>query len=314
MTREMGQRLDHPYATGWTALAEGAAGVLEGRWKDAHRHSEDAEAVFRDRCTGVTWEISSARSFSLWSLTYLGGLAELSRRVPARLHEAKERGDRYAAICHSTGHAAFVWLAEDDPETALARSREALSRWSRKTFHVEHWWAMVGDRQADLYAGRADQAYRLIHEQWRDLDDALLLLVQLIRVEATFLRARAGLALARTRTEGRKDLCRTAGHDADRLQRERMPWADGMASLIRAGAAATLGNPGEAEAQLRTAVDGLERADMKLYAAAARWQRGRLLGGDEGQALVTRAERWMNEQGIVNKARMAAMLAPGFDP
>src|SRR5262249_26040618 len=161
------------------------AGLLEGRWKTAHHKSEEAEATFRDRCTGVTWEIASVRSFSLWSLSYLGGLAELARRIPARLHEAKERGDRYAAICHSTGHASFVCLAEDDPETALARPREALSRWTRKTFHVEHWWAMVGDCQADLYAGRAEEAHRLIQEQWRDLDEAMLLLVQLIRVEAT---------------------------------------------------------------------------------------------------------------------------------
>jgi hypothetical protein len=53
---------------------------------------------------------------------------------------------------------------------------------------------------------------------------------------------------------------------------------------------------------------------MMLYAAAARWQRGRILGGEEGRALVVSAERWMTEQGIVNKARMAAMLAPGFEP
>jgi hypothetical protein len=314
MTRQMAERLDHPYALGWASLAEGAAGLFEGRWKTAHAKSEEAEAIFRDRCTGVTWEIASVRSFSLWSLTYLGGLAQLARRIPARLHEARERGDRYAAICHSTGHAAFAWLAEDDPETALARSREALSRWTRKTFHVEHWWAMVGDRQADLYAGQPEAAHRLIQAQWHDLDEALLLQVQLVRVEATFLRARAALALGRARPSERRELCRAAEQDAERLQREHVAWAEAFASLVRAGVAAAGGDLSQAEAQLRAAVDGLERADMMLYAAAARWQRGRILGGDEGQKLVASAERWMTEQGIVNKARMAAMLAPGFEP
>ncbi len=314
MTHVMAKRLDHPYALAWAACAEGAAGVLEGRWKTGHRASEEAEAIFRDRCTGVTWEIANTRSFSLWSLSYLGNLAELGRRVPARLHEAKERGDRYAAICHSTGHAAYVWLAEDDPETALARSRDALSCWSRKTYHVEHWWALVGDVEAHLYAGDVDAAQRLIDEQWRELDDALLFLVQLIRVEATHLRARTALARARARPAERKALCRAAEQDADRLQKEHMPWSDPLGTLVRAGAAATLGDVGPSEALLRASVEGLERADMLLYAAAARWQRGRLLGGDEGQALVVAAERWMGEQGIANKARMAAMLAPGFDP
>jgi hypothetical protein len=40
---------------------------------------------------------------------------------------------------------------------------------------------------------------------------------------------------------------------------------------------------------------------------------GRLVGGDEGNAMVDGAETWMNGEGIIDRARMAAMLAPGFD-
>jgi hypothetical protein len=314
MTHDLAKRLDHPYALGWAALAEGCAGTLEGRWKTGHRTSEEAESIFRDRCTGVTWEIASVRSFSLWSLAYLGGLAELSRRIPARLHEAKERGDLYASVCHSTGHANFVWLAEDDPDTARARSREALGRWSRKTFHVEHWWAMIGERQADLYAGDPALAHRLIAEQWRELDDSLLLLVQLTRLEAYHLRARVALALGHARPAERRALLRAAEQDCDRIQKERMPWADPLAGLVRAGIAATSGDADRAEAHLREAALGFDRADMALYAAAARWQRGRLTGGDEGASLVQAADKWMADQGVVSRPRMVAMLAPGFPP
>ncbi|APR84669.1 Serine/threonine-protein kinase PknA [Minicystis rosea] len=313
MTQGMAKRLDHPYAKGWALAAEAAAGTLEGRWKTGYRASEDAETTFRDRCTGVTWEISTMRWFSLWSLSYLGGIAELSRRIPARLHEARERGDLYAVICHATGLANLVWLAEDDPETARERSREALARWSRKTFHVEHWWAMLADRQTDLYAGDAEAAYRMVNEQWRELDDSLLLMVQLTRLEATQLRARAALALARQKPSDRKALSRAAAQDADRIARERMTWSDPLSSLLLAGAAAIQGDVDHAEALLRESVAGLERADMPLYAAAAKWQRGRLLGGDSGRELITTAEKWMAEQGIANKARMVAMLAPGFE-
>jgi serine/threonine protein kinase/tetratricopeptide (TPR) repeat protein/energy-coupling factor transporter ATP-binding protein EcfA2 len=313
MTQSMARRLDHPYAIGWAQASEAAAGTLEGRWKVGYRASEEAEATFRDRCTGVTWELATMRWFSLWSLSYLGGLAELSRRIPARLHEARERGDLYAVICHATGLANLVWLAEDDPETARARSREALARWSRKTFHVEHWWAMLADRQSDLYAGDVEVAYQRVNEQWRQLDDSLLLMVQLTRLEATHLRARAALALARQKPSQRKALCRVAEQDAARILKEKMPWSDPLAALLQAGAAATQGDRGQCEVLLREAVVGLERGDMPLYAAAARWQRGRVLAGDEGRALVEQAERWMGEQGIANVARMAAMLAPGFE-
>ena len=101
MAHSMAQKLDQPYAVAFATLSEGAAATLEGRWKTAHEACERAEATFRDRCTGVTWEMETLRWLSLWSLCYLGGLAELGRRIPTRLREARERGDLYATICHS---------------------------------------------------------------------------------------------------------------------------------------------------------------------------------------------------------------------
>ena len=313
LTQRMARELDHPYALGWALAAEGAAATLEGRFTTGHRASEEAESTFRDRCTGVTWEIATMRWFSLWSLAYRGGLGELSRRIPARLQEAGERGDLYAVICHATGLANLVWLAADHPAEARDRCKEALVRWSRDTFHVEHWWAMLADRQADLYTGDAETAYRAVERQWPDLDRSMLLMVQLTRLEATHLRARTALALSRRRPSERKALCRAVEQDAGRMRKEHMAWSDPLASLLRAGVAATQGDVGLAELSLREAVKGLESADMALYAAAARWQRGRLLGGDEGKSLVAAAETWMRDQGIVNGPRMVAMLAPGFE-
>ncbi len=313
MSRALATKLDQPYAVAVATLSEGVAATLEGRWKPAHEACERAEGIFRDRCTGVTWEVETMRWFSLWSLSYLGGLAELGRRVPARLREARERGDLYAAICHSTGLANLVWLAEDDAETARARSREALARWSQKSFHVGHWWAMLGERQVDLYVGDAEAAYRQVHARWDALSSSMLLMVQLTRLEAHHLRARCALALARARPSERRGLCREVEQDAARLSKERRSWSDPLATLLHAGVAATQGDARQAEALLRQAASGLEAAHMALYAAAAQWQRGRLVGGDAGQAMVSAAEKWMGEQGIVNRARMAALLAPGFE-
>jgi hypothetical protein len=312
MSRALAERLDNPYALGLVTMSEGIAATLEGRWKTGHDSCERAEATFRDRCTGVTWEMETLRWFSLWSLSYLGGLAELGRRVPSRLREATERGDLYAAICHSTGLANLVWLAQDDPQTARGRSREALERWSQKTFHVEHWWAMLGERQVDLYIGDAAGAYRQVHAQWEALQRSLLLMVQLTRLEATHLRARAALALARARPSAQRELCREVEQDAARILKERVPWSSPLVTLLRAGVAATQGDLGQAGALLGEATSGLEAGHMALYAAAARFQHGRILGGDEGRSLVAAAEWWMADQGILNRARMAAMLAPGF--
>ncbi len=313
MAQAMAKRLDHPYAVALATMAEGIGATLEGRWKTGHESSQRAEAMFRDRCTGVNWEVATSRWFENWSLAYRGGIGELVKRIPAHLHEAKERGDLYAIITHSTGLANLVWLAEDDPEEARARQREALARWSRKTFHVEHWWAMLADGQSHLYAGDPAGGLEMVNERWPQLSDSLLLMCQLTRLEATQLRARCALALARARPAERKSLLRAVEQDAQRILKERMPWSEPWALLLRAGVAATQGDAARAATLLRDAAAGFDAGHMALYAAAARWQRGRIVGGDEGRALVADAEQWMGEQSIANKAKMAAMHAPGFD-
>ena len=60
------------------------------------------------------------------------------------------------------------------------------------------------------------------------------------------------------------------------------------------------------------AVDAFDDISMGVYAAAARRQLGKLVGGDEGRDLIARADAWMIEQGISNPARMAAGITPGF--
>ena len=53
---------------------------------------------------------------------------------------------------------------------------------------------------------------------------------------------------------------------------------------------------------------------MSGYASAARHQLGRLLGGDEGAALVLAAQAAMRAQGIHDPARFASTLVPGAWP
>ncbi|HZF48566.1 MAG TPA: AAA family ATPase [Polyangiaceae bacterium] len=311
-TEALAYRVNDPYALGWAAAAAGVAGCLEGRWRSGHTYCERAESTFRDHCTGVYWEVGTMQWFSMWSQSYLGQLGELSRRVPARLREAAGRGDLYAAIGHSTGLANLVWLAADDVREARERSSEAMRQWSQRRFHVEHWWAMLGDRQIDLYVGDAEAAYKAVHAQWGALSGSLLLMVQLTKLEALQLRARAALMLAEGRPSDRESLCREAARDARSIEGEAMPWSDPLTALLRAGIAFTRGDADRALSELEQAEAGLVAADMGLYAAAARYRRGKLLGGDEGRALEDAARSWMAGQGVVNVERMVALHAPGF--
>jgi hypothetical protein len=301
-----------PYGIAWAEGANGVSAALEGRWRVAHEACDRAEGTFRDKCTGVAWEIHTMRWFGEWSLAYLGQLKELGERVPARLREAGERGDLYAEIAHATGLPNLVWLIADDPVQARARCREAMNKWSQKKFHVEHWWAMLAERQIDLYEGQGGVAVRAVAEQWAALDGSLLLMCQLTLLEALQLRARAALAAATQPGADKKAQLAAAERDAKKIAGERMPWSTPLGDLLFAGIANARGLDAAAIGHLERAAAGLDEADMPLYAIAARYRLGSLQGGEKGARLRDTARDWLTDQGVKNPARLVAMLAPGF--
>jgi serine/threonine protein kinase len=306
-------KVNIPYAVAWTAGSGGIAATLEGRWRAAVQHCEKAEVIFREKCMGVAWELWMMRWFTLWSLAYGGELDELSRRVPLRIRDAEGRGDLNAVIGHSTGLANLVWLAADDPDEARRRGEDAMARWSRKTFHVEHWWNLIGQGHVELYRGDGAAALKRIHAGWPELKKSLLLMVQLTRLEATHLRARAALqAAAAAAPSDARALLAAAARDAKKIIGENMPWSTPLGRVLEAALAARRDDTDTAVRLLGEAQTGLNDAGMPLHAACARWQRGRLVGGDEGRGQVESAAAWMKDRRIQRPERIAAMLAPGF--
>src|SRR6185436_6033722 len=107
------------------------------------------------------------------------------------------------------------------------------------------------------------------------------------------LQLRAFAAVAAAQAGGGADPLRAAEKDARSIERERMPWAAPFVPLIRAGVASVRGDAEAAHAELARAPDLFDAADMKLWAAVARRSLGALTGGDEGAALVARADAFM---------------------
>jgi tetratricopeptide (TPR) repeat protein len=310
-TEALARRIDHPHALGLATLASGIAAYMEGRWQDARELTLQAETVFRERCTGVAWELDTAHSFFLWSLTFLGEVAELSRRLPLLIKEARERGDLYAAtnLVNFVGH--LTWLAADDPEGARHDMHEAMRQWSQEGFHVQHLTGLMGQVQTALYQGDRSAAWDLITGQWPALKASLFLRVQTVRIFMINLRARSALQAAVGAAQPRP-FHRAALADARRLERERTLWSQPLAAALRAGVAAASGDRWGAAALLAAAEKGFTTVDMKLFAAAARRRRGELLDDAEGRRLVEQADAWMSGQEIRNPSRMAAMYVPGF--
>jgi hypothetical protein len=137
----------------------------------------------------------------------------------------------------------------------------------------------------------------------------MLLRFQVLRIEATHLRARVALATA---AEGRVERLRIAEKLARRIEKEKMPWAMPLVSLVRAAVAQQESEPDLTAAHLAAAIQGFEAAEMGLYAAAARRRLGETTSGDKGRELVAEADAWMTNQRIKKPDLLTRMLAPGF--
>jgi len=304
---ELARRLDQPGALGLATVSAGIVAYFEGRWRDSRDTLERAESLMREQVAGAAFELDSAIYCRLFALYSLGEMRELARLLPDVLADAQERGDRYSLTNLRVRVAYLARLGWDDVEEAAGELSRAMEEWSHQGFHNQHWWHLLGRGQVHLYAGEGPAAWRLVSEGWPALTRTFVLRVQLISILARSLRGRAALAAA-PGAERPEALLRVAESDAAAIEAERTSWAEPLARLLRAGAAARRGRIEPCVAELTRAEAGFERADMALHAAAARRRRGEVLAGDEGRRLVEEADAWMASQDIRNQVRMTAML------
>jgi len=170
---------------------------------------------------------------------------------------------------------------------------------------------MRSEAEIELYAGDGAKAYERLRRDEAALKKSLLLTVQFIRALTVFARGRVAIASIDAAPEQKAARLTEARRLARQLERERMGWTAPLASFVAAAAANAGGDRENARAFLRSGIDSAGAADMALYAAAARYQLGRSLGGAEGRDLAARAQDALRAQDIVAPARFATMLVPG---
>ena len=123
---------------------------------------------------------------------------------------------------------------------------------------------------------------------------------------------RANCAIQAALATGSDRLLESAREDARRIARERAPWAEPEAKTILAALAARRGDRPGAAVLLGQAADRFAALDRGQFTHPARWQQGRLLGGQEGHRLTAAAASKMAEQGISNPERWVDLHLPGF--
>ena len=308
----LGRRLDHPHALGMVTLAKGVSRFLAGDWPRAQEFCDLAEDTFRDHCTGVAWELDTARTISLWSLFFTGNVIQLKSRLPNLIREANERGNLYASTNFATLAGHLLWLADDDPIGARRELNAVVGKWSQEGYHIQHVTSEIARTQIDLYEGQALTARKRLIACWPALKGSLLLHgLEVVRIVMIALRARTTLAVA-SRDAEPEQLLREAERDAWLLERAKVTWSKALAKPILAAIAANRGDNQLAATLLDAAATACDSVNMRLVAMAARRRLGRLIGNDQGRTLVAAADDFMKEQGIQNSVRMTNMLVPGF--
>jgi eukaryotic-like serine/threonine-protein kinase len=307
---DLARKVGHPHAIGLATLTEGISAYCAGEWRRGAALTDQAEAILREQCAGVAWELANAQSFALASLVFLGDLREVARRRSALVAAAQERGNLYA-VTELRTRTNLVWLAADDPERARREIAEAMRQWSHGGFHRQHYSFLLTQTEILLYDGEGRAAWERVGADWRGLERSLLLRIQILRVEALQLRARCALAVAATASD-REPWLQLAARLASGIEREKMAWSNPLALLLRAAVASGRGDDASSAAALSEAAECFAGVEMSLYAAAARRRLGLVRGGEPGRLLVAEADAWMKEQGIRKPELMTRMLAPGF--
>jgi serine/threonine protein kinase len=303
---------DSPHALALATSMKGVASWIGGDWIDCYEKNVLAASIFTEKCSGVSWELTTANTFELSALAFLGRWREHAVKFPKLIQQAQVLGDRHGAISFPLIAYTYIHsLAANRPGEAHTMISHALAAWPYRNFQMQHCDALVGEAETYLYAGEATGALDAIRRDWKRLQQSQLLQIQFYRILMIGLRARANLlAAARPPHRERERLLRAVRRDARLLMTLRPEWAVAIGNLLQAGISTIKGASSEAEAYLRTAENLFATTQMEHYLASVRLRLSQLRPALTHEREL--ASRWMTEQGVENPLRLADMLAPGI--
>jgi eukaryotic-like serine/threonine-protein kinase len=290
--RDLVITLDDPELPAWVDAAEGVVAYQAGEFATAADRARAAVRRLREDCKGVSWEVGGVEVQEAWALFYLGQLGELTRMVEAAVEQARVRGNRFDAANFGTGLPALAWAVVDRTIQGRAEVEHAIAMWSRRGFHLQHYYALLALASFDLYDGHCDSARDRLASVWVQLEVSHLLLCQSVAIEAHHLRGRVSIAA------GDRSGALHAARALAKVRKNR--WAEAMHALLRAGLAADA-------TELEAAEELCKRAGLVAFAAAAQRRRGEVLASSD---LVDDADRHLQRCGVRAPDRFAAMLVP----
>lgn len=311
MSARLAESTGLDYDRAWVLACRSTVHWQRCAWSALVDASSQAIDIFRDRCRGADWEIAVTQVYLLAGLANRGAIRRLVHLTRAGLDRAAARGDRFATNVYVLGLPSLAWLAQDQPDVALAQADEAIQRWSTDGFNLQHYHHLLASTQALLYRGDVWPAWRRLTAGWPAFAKSAYLSVANIRCEMAHLRGRAALAALAAGTPpsdlrawSPRKLEREIDDAIRNVRRTGLPIATPLADALEAGRCE---HREDASMYWERAWRGFVRAEMMLYARAAERRLGEAAGRAEW---VRESEAAMREEGIVCPEAMARLITP----
>lgn len=290
----------------------GIAHFMAGRWTDAAAVAREVDGRI-GQVPELRWESQVTRFFRVWSLFYLGQLAEMEQLVLPWASQADDQGNVFAASGYKVGLGNLALLNALGPAAARRAADEFAAAWSVHGYHLQHYYVLLARVHIDLYEDEGARALARIEAEHPRAKSAMLLMMPVVNNELIHLRARAALSAAEHAPPGRREaLIASARKDGRRLIKTGLSSTLAMGEMVLAAVAHQQGRADEAVARLTRGLETLDSLQMGLFAAAARCRLATLLPADAGEPLRTEGMGFLAAQRTRNPAAMIRLFAPGF--
>jgi serine/threonine protein kinase len=301
-------QLKSPEVWGTIDISRGQALMLTGHCEKAWTSCDDGVKLLTEKCQGHALECDVGRMCALRALEELGRMDLVAARGQELRDAAAAVGDRYAETAASQ-ILAIARIACDDVASARELAEQSLKLWTRRDFHIQHFYAVRVQVLCDLYEGRPSAGWKRLEQVEPALRRSELLRIALTRTDLLSLRGQLALASASQESKERDRHLRACYRAARELRRQKRADASLHSHLLLGGMAALRDDEAQARANLEIAIELGDNNSMRLRAACARLRKAELLDND---AVAESVLKKMVGYGVHRPERWAAIYAPGF--
>jgi hypothetical protein len=301
--------LNDAHVRGIALLARSTVQLAQAAFRQGAADAASAEQLFRERCTGVVWEVGQAQHLRLLNLLQLGDFREIVPRSARYMREALDRGDLYGHTSIVTLSGYFAPLLADDPDAADSLIDEAMAHWPKNAFHMQHFFELVARTQVDLYRG-GPLALRRMQAAWPGLSKSMLMRVPMVRTSAQWLWALSQLAALDHQGASARDAARHVRRAAKFLSKKPASYSEPFIQLMLSQASWVEGDKHAALTHALRARADVERFELGLIRHSTRYWCAVAAGDSDTKNVQAQAIAELSELGFRNPMRYMRQNLP----